>query len=94
MKGRRLLELCCSAGEVRAEPEGSEDGAGGFYFRGGHVGSGPDHRHLPPLPSAQTGWFVSQQVQDVVCCLNILKHTYTNMCKDDTCKKQGHECGL
>lgn len=37
------------------------------------MGSGPDHGRLPPLPSAQTGRFVSQRVQDVVCCLNILE---------------------
>lgn len=44
------------AGEVRAEPEGSENGAGGFHFGGGHVGSWPGHGPLSPLPPAAARW--------------------------------------
>lgn len=55
---RRLFQRCCPTGEVRAEPEVSEDDAGGLHLGGGHVGSGSDHGPLPSLPPAPAGWYV------------------------------------
>lgn len=57
---RCFSSCCCSAVDVRAEPEGSEDGAGRFHFRGGDVGSQSGYRSLPPLPTTQARWYVPQ----------------------------------
>lgn len=61
---RCFSSCCCSAGEVRAEPQGSEDGAGGFHFRGSYVGSRPGHRPLPALPAAQARRYVPQHAPE------------------------------